>query len=91
MKIIEPARSERMSLVSSAVVRAVRLLLFGLIGWFLFISKADFVSRAASLVAILALAALAGIMWYSFRARAETRLRSALDAYAKQEQAKEED
>jgi hypothetical protein len=91
MKIIESARSGRTPLVSSAVSRTVRLLLIGLIGWFLFVSEADFVSRAASLVAILALAALAGIMWYLFRARAETRLRSALDAYAKQEQAKEED
>jgi hypothetical protein len=72
----------------SAVFRAVRLLIFGLIGWLLFVSAADSASRAVSLAAVLVLAALAGITWYLSRARAERRWRAALDDYAKQEQAK---
>jgi hypothetical protein len=91
MKIIEPTCSRRTPLVSSAVSRFVRLLLIGLIGWFVFVSEADSVSRAVSLVAVLALAAFAGIAWYQFLSRAEKRLGSTEDAYAKQKQAKEED
>jgi hypothetical protein len=82
------ARSGRTSLAWSAVFRAVRLLVFGLIGWLLFVSATDSAWRAISLVAVLALAALAGITWYLSRARAERRWRAALNAYAKQEQAK---
>ena len=84
----ETARSRGMSLLWSAVSRAVRLLIFGLIGWVWFASKAGSAWRAASLAAVLALAALAGITWYLSRARAERRWRAALDAYAEQEQAK---
>ena len=84
----EAARSGGTSLVWSAVFRAVRLLIFGLIGWLLFVSAADFAWRAVSLAAVLALAALMGITWVLSRARAERRWRAALDAYANQEQAK---
>jgi membrane protein YdbS with pleckstrin-like domain len=84
----ETARSRRMSLVWSAIVRAVRLLIVGLMGWLWFASAADFPWRAVSLAAVLALAALVGITWYLSRARAERRWRAALDAYAIQEQAK---
>jgi hypothetical protein len=82
------ARSGRTALAWSAVFRAVRLLIFGLIGWLLFVSAADSPWRGTSLVAVLALAALAGITWYLSRARAERRWRAALDAYARQEHAK---
>ena len=43
---------------------------------------------AVLLVAVLALAALAGVAWYLPRARAEWRWRAVLDRYAEQEQAK---
>jgi len=82
------ARSLRSLLAWSAVFRAVRLLIFGLIGWLLFVSAADSAWKAISLAAVLALAALVGITWYLSRARAERRWRAALDAYAKREQAK---
>src|ERR1700730_6589038 len=88
MKTNETARSRRTSLVWSAVSRAVRLLIFGLIGWLCFVSAADSAWRAVSLAAVLALAALVGITWYLSRVRAERRWRASLDAYAKLEQAK---
>jgi predicted membrane channel-forming protein YqfA (hemolysin III family) len=88
MTTIQTARSLRMSLTWPALFRAVRLFLFGLIGWLLLISKADSASRGVSLAAVLALAALVGVMWYLSRAHADRRWRAALDAYAKQEQAK---
>ena len=84
----ETARSRRGSLVWSAIFRAVRLLIVGLIGWLWFLSAEDSPWRAVSLAAVLALAALVGITWYLSRFRAERRWRAALDAYAKQEQAK---
>ena len=84
----ETARSRGMSLVWSAVFRAVRLLIFGLIGWLWFVSAADSAWRAVSLAAVLALAALVGITWYLSRVPAEWRWRAALDVYAEQEQAK---
>ena len=87
------ARFLRTHLAWSAVLRAVRLLIFGLIGWLLFVSAIDSAWRAVSLAAVLALAALVGITWYLSRVRAERRWRAAwraalADAYAKQEQAK---
>jgi hypothetical protein len=91
MKINEPARSGHISLASSAISRAGRLLLFGLIGWLWFLSETDSATRAVSIAAILALAALGGLMWYQFRARADSRLQAALDANAKREQSQEED
>ena len=85
----ETGRYGRMSLAWSAVFRAVRLLIFGFIGWLWFVSAADSASKAVSLAAVLAVAALVGITWYLSRARFERRWRAALDdAYAKQEQAK---
>jgi hypothetical protein len=80
-----------MSLVWSAVFRAVRLLIFGLIGWLWFVSAADSAWTTVSLAAVLALAVLVGITWYLSRVRAERRWRAALDAYPKQEQAKRSD
>jgi hypothetical protein len=89
MKANMTARSWRTSLAWSAVYRAVRLLIFGLIGWLLFVSVADFPWKGVSLAAVLALAALVGITSYLCSARFERRWRAALDdAYAKQEQAK---
>ena len=84
----ETARSRRGTLVWAAVFRTARLFIFGLIGWLCFVSAADSAWRAVSLAAVLALAALVGITWYLSRVRAERRWRAALDAYAKQEQAK---
>ena len=86
MRTNETAHSGEMSLVWSAVFRAVRLLIFGLIGWLLFVSAIDSAWRAVSLAAVLALAALVGITWYLSRVRADRRWRAALDVYAKQEQ-----
>jgi hypothetical protein len=88
MKINALARSGQMSLAWSAVFRAARLLIFGLIGWLLFVAAANSAWRAVSLAAVLALAALVGITWYLSRVRAEWRWRAALDAHANREQAK---
>jgi hypothetical protein len=75
------------SLARSAVVRAVELSIIGSLGW-LWLSWAEGPAwKAASLVAVLALAALVGVAWYLPRARAERRLRAAVDRYAEQEQA----
>ena len=84
----ETARFRGLSLVWSAVFRAARLLIFGLIGWLGFVSATDSARRAVSLAAVVALAALVGITWYLSRALAERRWRAALDAYAAKEQAK---
>jgi membrane protein YdbS with pleckstrin-like domain len=83
----ETARSPGMSLAWSAVFRAVRLLIFGLIGWLWFVSAADSAWRAVLLAAVLALAGLVGITWYLSSVR-ERHWRAALDAYAEKEQAK---
>jgi len=90
VKAYETDRSGRMSLARLAGFRAVRLFVFGLIGWLLFMSAADSAWRAVSLAAVLALAALVGVTWYLSRARAQRRWRGALDAYVEQEQAKED-
>lgn len=82
------AHSRRASLAWSAGARSARLLIFGLLGWLWFLSGDDSPWRAASLVAVLALAAVVGITWYLSRARADRRWRAALDRYAEQEQAK---
>ena len=84
------AHTRRMSPARSAVSRAARLSIFGLIGWLWFLSSEDPARRTVSLAAVLALAALVGITWYLVfgRARAEGRWRAALDRYAEQEQAK---
>jgi hypothetical protein len=64
------------------------LSIIGFIGW-LWLSAADGpTSKAVSLVAVQALAALVGVAWYLPRALAERRWRAALDHYAEQEQAK---
>jgi hypothetical protein len=83
-------RSRGMSLVRSAGFRAIRLLIFALIGWLLFVSAADSAWGAVSLTAVLALPALVGITWYLSRVRAERRWRAGLDVYAEREQAKSE-
>jgi membrane protein YdbS with pleckstrin-like domain len=89
MKANETARSGRASLAWSAAFRAVRLLVFGFMGWLWCVSAADSAWKAISFVAVLALAAFVGITWYLSRVRFERRWRAALEAaYAKQEQAK---
>ena len=88
MKTNEPACSLGSSLAWSAVSRAARLFIFGLIGWLWFVSADDSPWKAVSLAAVLALAALVGITWYLSRARAERRWRAALDVYAEMEQSK---
>jgi carbon storage regulator len=64
------------------------LLIFGIIGWLLFVSATDSAWRAVSLAVVLAVAALVGITWYLSRTRAERRWRAALDTYAEKELAK---
>jgi hypothetical protein len=49
------------------------LSIFGFIGWFCFLSADDSDLKAVSLVAVLALAALVGIMWSLSRALASRR------------------
>jgi hypothetical protein len=66
-----PARSRRMSLVWSAIYRAVRLFFFGLIGWLLFVWPADSAWKAVSLAAVLVVAALVGITSYLSRIRTD--------------------
>jgi len=78
----------RTSLAWSAVFRTVGLSIIGFNGWLGFSSADGPAWRAVSLVAILALAALAGVEWYLPRARAERRWRAALDQYGEQQQAK---
>ena len=81
------AHTRRASLAWSGVSRAARLSTFGFIGWFWFLAADDSVWKVVALVAVLALAALVGIMWYASRARADRRWRAALDRYAQQEEA----
>ena len=88
MRTNAAGHSWRTSLAWSAVFRAAGLSIFGLIGWFRLFAADGPAWRAVSLVAVLALAALAGVAWYLPRARAERRWRAALDHYAEQEQAK---
>jgi hypothetical protein len=88
MKTNVTSHSRRPSPAWSAFFRATLLFIFGLIGWLWFVSTDDSAWEGVSLAAVLALAALVGITWYLSRARAERRWRAALDAYAKQEQAK---
>jgi hypothetical protein len=89
MKTTAIAHPRRTALAWSAICRAVRLSMFGLIGWFWFLSADDSAGKAVPLAAALGLAALVGITWYVSRVRAERRWRTALDRYAGQELAKE--
>ena len=88
MRTNAAAHTWRTSLARSAVFRAAGLSIFGLLTW-LWLFSADVPAwRAVSLVAVQALAALAGVAWYLPRARAERRWRAALDLYGEQEQAR---
>jgi hypothetical protein len=78
----------RKSLARSAVFRAARLLLIGLVGWLWFFSAEGTPGKAIFLVAVLGLAALVGSTWYLAHARAERRWRAALDRYAERDQPK---
>jgi hypothetical protein len=80
--------SQRTSPAWSAVFRAARLLIVGLIGWFWFVSADDSASKGVSVAAVLTLAALVGVTWYLSRIRTERRWRAALDVYTKQAQTK---
>ena len=91
MRINIAAHKWRTSLAWSAVFRTAGLSILGLIVW-LWLFPADGPAwRAFSLVAVQALAALVGVAWYLPRARAERRLRAALDEYREQEQANRRD
>ncbi len=79
----------RTSLVRSALFRAAGGAVLGFIAWLGLFSAGGPARSAVSLVAVLALAALAGVAWYLPRVRAEWRWRAALDRYAEQEQATE--
>jgi hypothetical protein len=81
------AHPRRTSPARSAVFRAARLSAFGFLGW-LWLSLDDPARIAVPLVAVLALAALATMAWYTSRARAERRWRAAWRRYAEQELAK---
>jgi hypothetical protein len=78
----------RSSLARSAVFRAAGLSIIGLIAWLWLFSADGPAWGGVSLVAVQALAALAGVAWYLPRARAERRWRAALDHYGEQELAK---
>jgi hypothetical protein len=88
MKTSAIARFWRSPLAHSAVRRTARLSIFGLVGWFWFLSGTRSPSKALGLVAVLVLAALVGIAWYVSRAQADRRQRAAFDRYARMEQAK---
>ena len=75
----------RMPLARSAVSRTARLFIVGFIGWLWFSPACDSAWGPVSLVAVTALAAVVGIAWYLFRARAERRLSTAMDRYAELE------
>jgi hypothetical protein len=79
------AQPWRASLAWSAVSRAAGLSIIGLIAWLWLFSAAGTPWGAVSLVAVQALAALAGVAWYLARARAEGRWRAALERYCQQE------
>ena len=79
------AHNWRASLAWSAVFRAAGLSIFGLVAWLCLFSADGPAWRAVSLVAVLALAGLAGVAWYLPRARAERRWRAALDRYAERQ------
>ncbi len=65
------AHKWRTSLAWSAVFRATGLSIFGLVVWRWLFSAEGPPSRAVSLVAVQALAALVGVAWYLPRARIE--------------------
>ena len=91
MKTNPVARTWRTSLAWSAVFRAAGLSIIGFVLWFWLFSGDGLPWSAVSLVAVLALAALAGVAWYLPRARAERRLLAALDHCGEQELAKRRD
>jgi hypothetical protein len=84
-------RKWRTSLALSAVFRAAGLSIFGLIVWLGLFSADGLPWSAVSLVAVQALAALAGVAWYLPRARAKRRWQAALDHCGEQELAKRRD
>jgi hypothetical protein len=88
MRINATAHPRWTYLAWSAVFRIALLSIFGLIGWQWLVSAGGSARNAVTPVAVLALAALAGITWYASHARADWRWRAALDRYADQEQAK---
>jgi hypothetical protein len=88
MKTNAAAHTWQTSLAWSAVIRAAGLSIVGFIVWLWLFSADGPARRAVSLVAVQALAALAGVAWYLPRARVERRWRAALDLYGEQEQAK---
>ncbi len=75
------AHKWRASLAWSAGFRAAVLSILGFIVWLWLFSADGPAWKAVSLVAVQALAALAGVAWYLPRARAERRWRAALDQY----------
>jgi len=79
----------RTPLARSAVFRAAGLSIFGLIVWLGLFSADGPALRVVWLVAVQALAALAGVAWYLPRARSERRWRAALDHCGEQELAKQ--
>jgi hypothetical protein len=88
MKTTARAPSRRRSPDLSAVSQAGRFSIFGFIGWVWFPLVGDSVWKGVTFVAVLGLAAVVGITWYAFRARADRRWRAVLDRYAEQEMAK---
>jgi hypothetical protein len=77
-----------MSPAWSAVFRIAGLSLVGLISWRWFSLMDELGWKNASLVMVVALTALAGILWQEHRVRADRRWRAVLDRYAEMEQAK---
>ena len=75
----------------SAVSRAARLSIFGLVGWFWFLSSDNSAWNAIVPGAVLGLAVLVAVTWYAARAwfasraLADRRWRAALDHYAQRE------
>jgi hypothetical protein len=85
MRINTTALPWRTTLAWSAAFLAAGLSTFGFIGGLWLSAAGDSAGRAASLVAVSALAALAGMAWCASRARADQRWRAALDRYAERQ------
>ena len=88
MKINATGRPWRTTLAWSAAFLAAGLATFGFVGGLWLFWAGDSAWKAVSVIAVLAPAASAGLMWQASRARADRRWRAALDRYAERQLAK---
>src|SRR5207249_3560617 len=77
------------SLISSGASWAAALLIAASIGGLWFVRTDDSAWETVPFAAAPALAAVIGVTWQRFRARARSRLEAVLDAYAEREMSQE--